>query len=173
VPRAPRAHAHHTPAQALLEFAFILPATLILLLGMIELGRALVFGVAIQNGAREAARLAAGASYDTTVDDKAVVGRFIGASQPALGGCSVPSSVTTTTITLTCGDVTWTLTLCVDNSGTCNTIATARSGGVLTGHKVTLTGSGSVALLSGLQTGLWGLSLATIGVQGQAAMVVL
>src|SRR5205823_5705029 len=37
-------------SQALVEFALVLPILLIMLLGMIDLGRSLVFGVSIQQG---------------------------------------------------------------------------------------------------------------------------
>ena len=75
-------------AQAYVEFALVLPLLLLLVLGMIDLGRAFVFGVAVQQGAREAARLGAKAALDPTIDDATVFGRLIAASDPALVGCS-------------------------------------------------------------------------------------
>lgn len=161
-------HVHRTPAQALVEFAFILPVTLLLMLGMIELGRAFVFGVAVQDGAREAARLAAKANYDANVSDSAVLGRLVSASSPALAGCA------SSTGAQTCGGGNWTLSLSVVNgSSTYTTIAAARSAGALAGSQINVTAAGSVALLPGLNTGGAGLMLPNITVQGQAVMVIL
>src|ERR1700682_4978337 len=75
-------------AQALVEFALILPIMLIMLLGGIDIGRALVYGVAVQDGAREAARLGATAAVDGSVPDAVVFSRLIAASVPALTGCA-------------------------------------------------------------------------------------
>src|SRR5918911_1600980 len=77
-----------TRAQALVEFAFVLPVLLVLTLGMIDLGRTFVFGVAVQNGAREAARLGAKAYLDPTITDTLILQRLIDASSPALTGCA-------------------------------------------------------------------------------------
>jgi Flp pilus assembly protein TadG len=147
----------------------MLPVMLVLTLGAFELGRAFVFGVAVQEGARESARLAATASYDTAVDDGAVLGRLIAASNPALAGCS---SVTTSQ---SCGGGTWTLSTRVVSSGgsTYPTIAAARAANDLPGAQLTVTARGSVALLPGLQTGPMGMTLPQITVQGQSAMVIL
>ncbi|HEV7665305.1 MAG TPA: TadE/TadG family type IV pilus assembly protein [Chloroflexota bacterium] len=154
--------------QAIIEFALIAPIMLIMLLGMIDLGRAFVYGVTAQEGARQAARLAAVANYDSTIDDSAVLGRLIAASDPALNGCA---SVTTAQ---TCGGGAWTLSTSVTNGGsTYNTIANARAANALAGATVTLTASGSVALFPGFQAGAMGMSLPQISVQGQAVMVVL
>jgi len=54
---SPAAARRAQPAQSVVELALILPVFLIMLLGMFDIGRAFVFGVAVQNGAREAARL--------------------------------------------------------------------------------------------------------------------
>src|SRR5437879_4549435 len=153
----------------MVEFALVLPIMLALSVGLIELGRALVFGVSVQEGARQAARLAASASYDATVDDAAVLGRLVAASNPALAGCA---SVTTSQV---CNGGTWTFsTSATASTGTTYaTLATARAANALPGAMVTITAAGSVALLPGLQTGLLGLGLGQITVQGPAAMVVL
>jgi Flp pilus assembly protein TadG len=141
---------------------------LLILLGMIELGRALVFGVSVQDGAREAARLAAKASYDTTVTDSAVLGRLVAASNPALVGCASSTS------SQTCGGATWKLSInIVNGASTYTTIAAARSAGALAGSQITVTAKGTVGLLAGLSTGTPGLSLADMSVQGQAVMVIL
>jgi Flp pilus assembly protein TadG len=150
------------------EFAVVLPVTLFLMLGMFELGRALVFGVSVQDGAREAARLAAKASYDSNVTDSAVLGRLIAASNPALVGCASSTS------SQTCGGGTWTMsTSIVNGASTYSTIAAARSAGALAGSKITVTAVGSVALIPGVNTGLPGYTLPNITVQGQAVMVIL
>ena len=155
--------------QALIEFAFVVPAMLILLLGMIDLGRAFVFGVATQEGARQATRLAASANYDINVDDAAVLGRLVAASAPALVGCAA-----STTTNQPCNGSTWTFSVCVSNGGgACTSIAAARAASTLPGSKVTVTAAGSVSLLPGFDTGAFGLKLAQISVQGQSAMVIL
>ena len=152
----------------MVEFAFVLPVTLLLMLGVFEFGRAFVFGVALQNGAREAARLAATADYDGNVSDATVLGRVVNASVPALLGCAP------TTSTQVCGGGTWNLAISVSGGGeTYSSVAAARAGGKLAGSQVTITARGSVALLPGLNTGMPGLTLPTITVQGQSAMVVL
>ena len=155
----------------MVEFAFVLPVTLLLMLGIFEFGRAFVFGVAVQNGAREAARLAATADYDGNVSDATVLGRVVNASVPALLGCAP------TTSTQVCGGGTWNLAISVSGGGgggeTYSSVAAARAGGKLAGSQVTITARGSVALLPGLNTGMPGLTLPTITVQGQSAMVVL
>jgi Flp pilus assembly protein TadG len=152
------------------EFALILPVTMLIVLGMIELGRAFVFGVSVQDGAREAARLAAKASYDTTVGDTAVLGRLVAASNPALVGCAGAAWA----VPITCGSGTWTLSInIVNGASSYSTIAAARSAGALTGSNMTITAKGAVGLVPGLNTGVPGLTLANIGVQGQAVMVIL
>jgi Flp pilus assembly protein TadG len=157
--------------QALVEFAFILPIVLILTLGLIDLGRAFVFGISVQEGARQAARLAASANYDATVDDSAITGRLIASSSPALVGCPL-----TPNTTVTCNGGTWRYSIDINN-GTYTSISTARTAltpsNAFSGASVRVTATGSIALLPGFQTGAFGLSLPQIGVQGQAAMVVL
>jgi len=155
-------------AQALVEFAFVLPIMLVLTLGLIDLGRAFVFGVSVQEGARQATRIAATAGADTTLTDAAVLGRLISASSPALTGCAAVTAVQT------CNGGSWTLRLTVQSSGsTYSSLAAARAADALPGSRVTVTAAGAVGLLAGVQTGLFGLRLPEIGVQGQAAMVVL
>src|SRR5919199_7002705 len=122
-------------AQALVEFAFILPVTLILLLGMIDLGRAFVFGVAVQEGARAATRLASQAALDPTISDTTLRQRLIDSSAPALVGCSASSN--------TCTDGaagTWTYSLRVaTGTATYTSLSAARAGGDLSGARVTVT----------------------------------
>jgi Flp pilus assembly protein TadG len=156
-------------AQAMVEFMLVLPIMLALTLGLIDLGRAFVFGVSVQEGARQAARLAASAGYDVNVDDNAVLGRLVAASTPALAGCAA-----NTAVNQTCNGGTWTVNLSVVNGVTTYpTLLAARTANALAGAKVTITATGSVAMVPGLQTGSFGLVLPQIGVQGQAAMVVL
>ena len=161
---SPHARGTHR-AQALVEFAFVLPIMLILTLGLFDLGRAFVLGISVQEGARQAARLAAAAGYETTITDAAVLGRLIASSSPALVGCPPTPGVDQT-----CGGGTWRFTVDV---GGYQTIAAARNANALSGANVRVTAAGSVALLPGFQTGAFGLTLPQIGVQGQAAMVVL
>ncbi|MGI9147326.1 MAG: TadE/TadG family type IV pilus assembly protein [Chloroflexota bacterium] len=168
-------------AQALVEFAFVLPVTLTLLLGTIDLGRAFVYGVAVQNGAREGARLAARASLDLSASptpvpdavlwDAAVLRRLVDASAPAL--CT---AITTTGRAYTCGGDTWTITMLITatDSTTYSSISSARTAGKLDGAEVTMTASGSVALFPGVNAGGFGVTgLPQISVQGRASMVIL
>jgi Flp pilus assembly protein TadG len=155
-------------AQSLVEFGFVLPVILVLTLGLIDLGRAFVFGVSVQEGARQAARLAATANIDSSITDAIVLSRFIAAADPALNGC------TAVTTGQQCNGGTWTLNVSVVNAGTTYaSVAGARLANALPGAMVTVTANGSVALVPGVQTGAFGLALPQISVQGQAAMVIL
>jgi Flp pilus assembly protein TadG len=153
--------ARHT-GQALIEFAVILPVLLLLLLGMIDLGRAFVFGVAVQDGARQAARLGTKAQLDTSVTNAVIRQRLIDAARPAMLGCSSASA--------TCTDsygVTWTFTLSPD----VDTLRAANTN--MSGSPLTVTARGSVSLLTGFATGWMNLGLNAITVQGSAAMEIL
>ena len=147
----------------------MVPVLLLLTLGLIDLGRAFVFGVAVQEGSRQAARIAATANYDTTLTDAAVLGRLVAASNPSLTGCAASSG------TQSCNGGSWTLHLNVVSTGgtSYSTIAAARSASALPGAEVTVTASGAVALLPGVNTGIFGLQLPQISVQGQSSMVIL
>ncbi len=137
-----------------MEFALVLPVTLILLLGMVDLGRAFVFGVSVQQGTREAARLGSKAALDTTITDATILQRLVAASDPALVGCA---AVTTSQ---SCGGGTWTFMLAFTPS---------RTGG----STVEVKAVGNVSLLVGFLTGAMGLGLNQVTVQGDAAMVVM
>ena len=141
---------------------------LLMVLGMIDLGRAFVFGVAVQEGTRQAARMAAEANWDPTLTDAAVLGRLVAASNPALVGCTSAAG------TQTCNGANWTFTMDIASGGThYSSIAAARTANALPGAHVTITAGGNVALLPGVSTGMYGLSLPQISVQGQSAMVIL
>jgi hypothetical protein len=60
-----------------------------------------------------------------------------------------------------------------NNNGPCTTVDTARTANTLAGSEVTVTATGSVSLLAGVNTGLFGLTLPNITVHGQTSMVVL
>jgi Flp pilus assembly protein TadG len=178
-------HSSRGPGQALVEFAFILPVMLILVLGMIEVGRAFVFGVAVQDGAREAARLAANARLNpslagfstltgTYTTDAPILQRFIDGSSPALSGCTIPPTATAP-LPLTCGGGTWILTLTITptSGSSASSFSNLSSLEYLNGGTVEVKANGSVALLSGFATGWAGMSLYQIGVQGEATMVVM
>jgi Flp pilus assembly protein TadG len=153
----------------MVEFMIVLPIMLALTLGLIDLGRAFAFGVSVQEGARQAARLAASAGYDVNVDDGAVLGRFLAASTPALVGC-----LASTTANQSCNGGTWTLNLTVVNgANTYPTLAAARLANGLAGANVTVTALGSIGLVPGFQTGSFGIVMPQIGVRAQAAMVIL
>jgi len=160
--------APHQSAQALIEFALILPVMLVMVLGGIDIGRALIYGVAVQDGAREAARLGATAAFDTSVTDAGVLQRLIDASSPALSSCAA-----TTTVNQSCGGGNWTLNINVltTSHGAFSSIAAARSDAQFPGSQLTVTATGTVSMLAGFRTG-WGLSLSPITARGQAVMVV-
>jgi Flp pilus assembly protein TadG len=139
-------------AQALVEFALIVPVMLLLVLGMFDLGRAFVFAVAVQNGAREAARMGERAALDPTVTNTLILQRLIDASAPALTGCTAQTGTQPST-----GCSQWTFTL-------------SPTGTLASGNTLTVTAVGHVSLLGGMNVG--GLNLPTITVQGQAEMLV-
>ncbi len=150
-----------------MEFALIVPVMLLLTLGLIDMGRAFIFGVSVQEGARQAARVAANASYDSTITDAVVIGRLVAASNPAL--CQGQTS-----LTQSCSGANWTITVSVANgSSTYSSIAAAKAASALAGSTITVTAAGSVALLPGVSTGMYGMALPQISVQGQSAMVIL
>ena len=142
-----------TRAQALVEFAFILPVLLVMTLGMIDLGRAFVFGVAVQNGAREAARVAATAGLDPNVTTPTILQRLIDASAPAITSCTAGSS------DLTGANCPWHA-----------TISSITRGSAVT---VTVQTNRNISLVGGILTGAFGLSLSAFTIQGSASMVVL
>jgi Flp pilus assembly protein TadG len=162
-----REHAAH--AQSLVEFALVLPVLLFMTLGMIDLGRAFVFGVSAQQAARESARYASRLAVNANVRDDTVLQRFIDAANPAMQGCTaVPTQQT-------CGGGTWQLRIAATPPGggtAYSSIATAitNSGNpTLSGGSITVSTQGSVALLGGIcvsQT----LCLPTIGVHGESSM---
>jgi Flp pilus assembly protein TadG len=159
-------------AQALVEFSLVLPVVLLMTLGMIDLGRAFVFGVAVQEGTRQAVRVAASTNNPmnaATIANADVLGRLVAGSNPALTGCSASTG------SQTCNGATWTFTVAVvgPSTATYNSVEAARAANDLTGGKITVTATGSVALLPGVSTGLYGLALPQIAVQGQSSMVIL
>ena len=164
-----------SPAQAVVEFAVIVPVLLLLVLGMIDLGRAFTFGVSTTQGARESARYASRLAVNSSVSDTTVVQRLIDASSPALQGCQAPPTVALGT-QQTCGGGAWTFTISATPPGTATayrSIALAQANStanpLLSGGQITVTASGSVALLGGYCLGQ-SLCLPSIGVHGQATM---
>jgi Flp pilus assembly protein TadG len=174
-------------AQAVVEFALILPVLLLLTLGLIDMGRALVFGVAVQEGTRQAARVAATLNYDPPPTaaaypafDQAVLGRLIAASNPAVNNCLKQTGPQT------CDGTPWAFTVRVDpdplsacplgpfpSLAAAHGAATLACPNVTAGAKVTITAVGSVALLPGVSLGSFGLVLPQITVHGESAMVIL
>jgi Flp pilus assembly protein TadG len=141
---------------------------LLMTLGLIDLGRAFVFGVAVQEGSRQAARVAASASYDSSMTDAIVLGRLVAASNPALAGCLAQTGPQS------CNGGSWTFTVSVVSAGTTYSgINAARTANALPGAQFSVTAAGSVALLPGVSTGNYGLQLPQINVQGQSSMVIL
>ena len=151
-----------------------------MVLGMIEVGRGFVFGVATQDGARQAARLAANARQDPAISDRVIFQRLIDSSAPAMSGCTLPGTLGSVSTTLTCpaGAGTWQLSMVITPNGTAsvaNTFAGLSTAGLnqLNGATVEVKAVGSVSLLAGFATGAMGLSLYQLSVQGDAVMVVL
>jgi Flp pilus assembly protein TadG len=149
--------------QAMVEVALVLPVILLLLLGMIDFGRAFMLGVAAQNAAREAARLGANAFLDETITDSIIEQRLINGAAPAMPGLSATTCALRSNCTDSSG-VAWQLTI---------TFAPARTGSPLkppSGARVEVTAVGSVPLLTGFLTGMFGIN--QISVQGNASMAV-
>lgn len=164
---ANKAHA----AQAVVEFAVIVPVLLLLVLGMIDLGRAFTFGVSTTQGARESARYASRLAINSNVSDTTVVQRLIDASSPALQGCQ-PLIGTVQN----CGGGSWTFTISATPPGSATAYssiqlaqANSNNNRLLSGGTITVTANGSVALLGGYCMGQ-SLCLPSIGVQGKASM---
>jgi len=156
----------------LVEFAFVLPVLMLLILGMIDMGRAFTFGVSVQQGTREASRYASRLAVNSSaqgVSDATVLQRLIDASSPALQGC-LP-----VTTAQNCGGATWTFSLAATppGSGTSYpsipTAITNSTNPYLSGGQISVTARGDVAMLGGFCMGQ-ALCLPSIGVQGQAAM---
>jgi Flp pilus assembly protein TadG len=144
-----------TRAQALVEFAFVVPVLLVLTLGMIDLGRAFVFGVAVQNGAREATRVAATAGLDPNLATPVILQRLIDASAPAISSTTCAAGAAD----LTGANCPWHA-----------SISTITRGSPVT---VTVRTNRNISFVGGLLTGAFGLSLSPFQVQGSASMVVL
>src|SRR5436309_15791170 len=85
-----RGRAH---AQALVELGLVLPVILLMLLGMFDMGRGLVFGVAVQYAVGQAAHLGAMqlANPSLGITNAKIFQRLIDASAPALAGCTAGS----------------------------------------------------------------------------------
>jgi Flp pilus assembly protein TadG len=173
-----RGNAARSTGQSIVELALILPVFLIILLGSIEIGRGFVFGVAVQNAAREATRIAANARLDAGVTDAYIVQRVIDAASPAMLGCVAPASVASTPVTFDCGGGSWTITMNMIPAGSGTSYTTFSSvptsaRGQLNGGTVEVKAVGSVSLLAGFATAWRGLSLYQVTVQGDAMMVIL
>lgn len=144
---------------------------LLMTIGLISFGRAFVFGVSVQEGTRQAARLAASAYVNTgvTLTNADVLGRLVAGSNPALVGCTARTGAQS------CNGGDWNVTVNVlgPSSASYSTLEAARAANDLAGAQVTVTVTGAVAVLPGVSTGLYGLALPQIGIQGQASMVVL
>jgi Flp pilus assembly protein TadG len=159
-------------SQALVELALILPILMVMLLGMIDLGRSLVFGVSVQQGARESARVATAAALDPTVTDSIVVQRLIVASAPAIADCAAVLDTPQS-----CGGGTWQFSLTLrprSGSTTYTSLASARSSAAaISGSRVEIVARGTVSMFAGFAIGALGLGLSQITVRGDAVMVVM
>jgi len=153
--------------QSLIEFAVVLPVLMLLTLGMIDLGRAFTFGVGVQQATRESVRYASRQVVNSSVADSTILQRLVDASNPALQGCSAVQTQQT------CGGGTWTFTVAITPPNSATTYSSITSAlaayPTLSGGQITVTASGSVALMSGMCTS-GGLCLPGINVQGQSSM---
>ena len=159
-------------AQALVEFGLVLPLLLVTFVGLVSLGRGLVFAVAVQQGSREAARIGAAAALDTTITDADVLNRLVTASSPALVGCAAVLATQEQ-----CGDGSWMFTLRVTAPGgtsSYSSLAAARSSapGGIGGWQLDVQARGSLPVLFDFDTGIFGSTLGQIAVQGNAIMVI-
>lgn len=146
-------------AQALVEIGLVLPVVLILLLGLFDIGRALVFAVGVQFGAGEAARLAAAqyANPGLGVTNTRIYRRLIDASAPAMAGCSAGAGASMT---------------CTDSAGETWSASITYSPSQASGNSVEVKVTAQVSLFAGLITGA-GIGLGGIAVQGDAVTIVL
>ena len=78
---------------SLLEFALVLPVILLLLIGLIDLGRAAYFGVLTSNAARAGAQYGAQSLY--TINDTTGMSNAAVADAPGIGLTAVPSKLCT------------------------------------------------------------------------------
>ena len=132
---------------------------LILLLGLVDLGRAFAMAVAVQGAVGSAAHLGALqlTSNGSNVTDQVILQRLVDSSQPFLNGCT-PSGANP--MTCTSGYGSWTLSV---------TYSPAR----VSGNSIEVKAVGRVALFVGFATGVFNLSLSQITVQGDAQSVLL
>jgi hypothetical protein len=111
--------------------------------------------VAVQNGAREATRVAATAGLDPNVTTQVILQRLIDASAPAISSA-----------TCTAGTTDLSGASCPWNA----TVSTISRGSQVT---VTVRTNRNISFVGGFLTGAFGLSLSPFQVQGSASMVVL
>lgn len=133
----------------MIELALVLPVCLLIVLGIVDFGRALTFGVTVQQGTREAARLSSNRLLMSAIDDTATLRRLIEASAPALTGCAAVQ----TSQTCTFGTFTMTVT-CSVPTGSSSTCSPSKTSGATS----TVTVSGTMNLLLGWLMGYIGSS---------------
>lgn len=157
----------------MIELALILPLVLIMIVGILDFGRAYVVGVGVQQGVREAARFGSNqALAPAAATDTQIVQRLIDASMPALQVCTTTGlNVSQTTSTLTnasCGFGTWSFTVaCTVPSGSSASCSPQRTSGAM----LRVTANGTVPLMLGFLTGYAGIT--DIKIQGDAAFPLL
>jgi len=131
--------------QALTEFAFILPVLLLLLLGVIELGRYAYISILIGNAAQAGAFYGAqgnGFSTDTTGIAHAAQYDFAGATSGTSSTNGQPVSSLNVTSSVSCGcDAAGTITSFSCNSATNPTAGTCASGSWVVIVSVTASGT--------------------------------
>lgn len=152
---SPTGRPRRARSQAMVELALVLPVSLLIMMGVLDFGRAYLLNVSVQQGAREAARFASTAASRPIVTDTLIRQRLIESSAPAMGGVA-------DTCTSGAG--------CTDAMGTVWTITVTPSGTKTAGSPVTVTAEGQLPLFTGFLTGYVGMS--TIRLFGSATFIV-
>lgn len=142
--RLSRRERRFSAGQALIEMAFMLPAVLLLLLGVIEIGRYAYISILVSNAARAGAAYGArglNKSGDTTGITNAATYDFAGATSGSVNGLSTSTLSVTSFYTCGCDSAG---TISSDTTGNCNPTGpapTCSGNWVVTLH-VTAQGSG-------------------------------
>lgn len=139
----------------MVELALVLPVALLIMMGVLDFGRAYLLNVSVQQGAREAARLAATAGSRPLITDTQIRQRLIESSAPAMGGVA-------DTCTSGAG--------CTDAMGAVWTITISPTGTKTAGAPVTVTTEGQLPLFTGFLTGYAGIT--SLRLYGSATFMV-
>ena len=144
-------------AQALVELALCLPVILVLLLGLVDLGRALAMAVSIQAAVGSAAHLGAlqFTSNGSNVTNQTIFQRLIDSSQPFLNGCTASN---VSSMSCSSGYGTWTLSVAYTPTRAA-------------GNTIEVKAVGQISLFVGFLSGAFNPGLASVTVQGDAQSI--